>query len=340
MTIPRKSSSTPILPVNQLSRLLASTPLLSFARQSRIHSLRSIERCFVKREDELGFGISGTKLRKYLSLLPQILKEKPDEAIVMGSSYSNHVLSISQLLRENGIEPILFLIGDPQSKLQGNLLYSVLFAEPKNIRWVPRDMWNGVEEMAEAYAQEKGKNHVKVEIVPKGANCTAALPGALTLALDILRNEEEGGLTFDHVFIDSGSGMTACALLLAFAFLKKKSFLHIVQVAGTEEEFHALLHERKKELEALVGQKVPSPASFKLYRSSTAPSFGSVNAAIFKTIGEMARTEGKKDHCRAKTRRKYPVYPLRWRARTDRLSRRNGKSGLQKPLYSLNWTSY
>ncbi len=292
MTIPKISSSTPILPVKLLSQVLASTPLLPFAHQSRIHPLRSMECCFVKREDELGFGISGTKLRKYLSLLPELLKERPDEAIVIGSSYSNHVLSISQLLRENGIEPILFLLGDPQSMLQGNLLYSVLFAEPKNIRWVPRDKWNGVEEMAEAYVQEKAKNHVKVQVVPKGANCPAALPGALTLALDILRNEKEARLTFDHVFIDSGTGMTACALLLAFAFLKKKSFLHIVQIAGTEDEFQALLQERQKELEGLLGQKIPSPDSFKLYRPSIAPSFGSANAAIFKTIAETARTEG------------------------------------------------
>ena len=97
---------------------------------SRVHPLRSFEvhsgKCFVKREDELGFGVSGTKVRKYLSFLPGFLQQKPDEAVIIGSAYSNHVLSLSQLLKENGIEPILFLLGDPECKLQGNLLFSMI----------------------------------------------------------------------------------------------------------------------------------------------------------------------------------------------------------------------
>ncbi len=267
--------------------------MASFPCRSRIHRLRSFdERCYVKREDELGFGISGTKLRKYLSLLPEILKNKPDEAIVIGSPYSNHVLSFSQVLRENGIEPILFLLGDPQSKKQGNYLFSSLFADPKNIHWTPRSQWHEIDKIAEAFVLERAKQNVRAQVVPKGANCKEALPGSLTLALDILRNEKEQGVAFDHLIIDSGTGLTACALLLAFAFLKRNIFLHIVLIAGTEEQFHGVLAERKRDFESLLGMGLPSPAQFKLYSSSTAPSFGAVNATLFKEIARVARSEG------------------------------------------------
>ena len=295
MTTQKKFQSTgsPI-DSSALVHALARVPMAPFSRHSRIHPLRSFSKsnCFVKREDELGFGMSGTKVRKYLSLLPVILQDKPQEAIVTGSAYSNHVLSFSQLLRENGIEPILFLLGDSSCKMQGNLLYSALIANPKNIHWVGRSKWPNIDQIVETFANQRREQNIKTLIVPKGGSCAAALPGALTLALDIFRNEEEAGLAFDHLFIDSGTGFTACALLLAFAYFRKLTFLHIVQIAGNEEEFHAVLAERRADLETLLGESIPSPTLFKLYRPSTAPSFGAVNAAIFKTIADIARTEG------------------------------------------------
>jgi 1-aminocyclopropane-1-carboxylate deaminase/D-cysteine desulfhydrase-like pyridoxal-dependent ACC family enzyme len=63
--------------MNKLTQALERIPMAALPRQSRIHSLRSFSRgrCYIKRDDELGFGISGTKVRKYLSLLPAILRE-------------------------------------------------------------------------------------------------------------------------------------------------------------------------------------------------------------------------------------------------------------------------
>ena len=126
---------------------------------------------------------------------------------------------------------------------------------------------------------------------PKEPTAHRPCPGS-GLALDILRNEEEYGLEYDHILIDSGTGLTACALLLAFAYLGKKTFLHIVQVAGDKEEFETTLAERKKDFEGLVKELLPSPSRFKLYAPSTAPSFGSVNAEIFDTVAEIARRKG------------------------------------------------
>ena len=274
--------------------LLAQHPFASFPKQSRIHPLRSFPsgNCYVKREDELGFGISGTKVRKYLSLLPDILREKPDEVVLIGSAYSNHILSLSQLLKENGVEPILFLLGDDNCKLQGNLLFSTLIVSAKNIHWIPRSNWHGIDQIAANYAQKKTEDGIKAVVVPKGGNCAASLPGAMTLALDISRNEQESGLVFDHLLIDSGTGLTACALLLAFAHLRKHTFVHILQVAGDKEEFHRTLLDRKKDFEALIKEPVPSPTQFALYTPTTAPAFGTANATVFKTIAEIAQAEG------------------------------------------------
>jgi hypothetical protein len=75
----------------------------------------------------------------------------------------------------------LFLLGDAACKMQGNLLYSTLFADFKNIHWIGRGKWDVVDQMAETFAQERAQKNIKTLVVPKGANCTTALPGALTL---------------------------------------------------------------------------------------------------------------------------------------------------------------
>ena len=60
-------------------------------------------------------------------------------------------------------------------------------------------------------------------IVPEGSFCKEAIVGASTLALDILKNEKELGIEFDHVFVDSGTGMTAMSLIYAFHILSIKN---------------------------------------------------------------------------------------------------------------------
>ncbi|MES2122709.1 MAG: pyridoxal-phosphate dependent enzyme [Chlamydiota bacterium] len=277
---------------SKLNQVLAEIPFLSRPRQSRVHALRSMRydsiQCDVKREDELGFGVSGTKLRKYLSLIPALLKHSPEEAIVIGSPASSHVLSLSQLLIEHGISPILFLLGSPDTPLQGNYLLSSLFSSKDKIHWFPKDKWDEVDEIAVAYARAQ-KSCIAT---PKGACCKEALPGALTLAQDIIRNEEEKGACYDHLFIDAGTGMSAVSLILAFAYLRKPCTIHVVQLAGTPEEFHSLLAQMKQAFEELVKDEVDSPPLFRLHTPSLAPAFGSVNAAVFQTIIDLCRQEG------------------------------------------------
>ncbi len=266
--------------------------LLNQPHHSRVHPLNSFNfpgcTCYVKRDDELSFGISGSKLRKYLSLMPWILEQKPQEAVVVGSSFSNHVLSISQLLREHQIEPVLFLLGDPTQHHRGNALFMSLFVKEENIHWQPRGNWDKLDSLALDYQTlQKGKN-IDVAIVPKGANCKEALLGALTLASNILENEQELGLTFDHVFIDAGTGLMAAALILGFALAKKRCMVHVVLIADTPEAFSKVLEERRQDAGILHNTLF----LYKTYTPTNSPSFGSTNATVFKTIGSIAQQEG------------------------------------------------
>lgn len=250
---------------------------------SRVHPLRSFPpQCYVKRDDELGFGISGTKVRKYSSLVPFLVSEKYKKVIVIGSSHSNHVLGITQLLIENGIQPILFLKGNPSRKaLKGNFLFIRMLTS--DIQWIDSSQWEKVESLAEEYAYND-----RIFILPEGGCHLKALEGLFSLPEDIIRNEKENGLEFDHILIDAGTGLTAIATLLWFEWKKKKTMIHVVQMAGNESEFLERLHFFHTHFE----KTIPLPSRFKLYRPRHGASFGSTNQTIFQEVRRLAREEG------------------------------------------------
>lgn len=260
---------------------------------SRVHPLKTFgQNCFVKRDDELGFGISGSKVRKYLSLIPYLLKNHVQEAIVIGGANSNNVLGLVQLLIENSIQPTLFLLGAEPSPPQGNYLLTSLFIPQESIQWIEHGDWKDVEPLAQQYADNQPHQTM---IVPEGAFMTEALPGALTLALDILQNEENLGLQFDHIFLDAGTGLTAITTVLAFTALEKPITTHVVLMAEDEKSFLEKLLRFKIFFEGLTGTKIEKheiTKRIKLHVPFTAKSFGSTNQQIFQEIHRIAVEEG------------------------------------------------
>ena len=277
----------------KLKEKIQSANLASYPRQSRIHPLPSFgKKVFVKREDELGFGISGSKIRKYSSLIPYLIAEKADEVIVCGGNYSNHILGMSQLLRENKIRPVLFLIGEPPQKIVGNFLLTSLIVPLSDMHWISRDRWSQVEMITAEYVQKRAQENVKSLYIPMGGSCSASIAGLMTLTLDILRNEKEMHVQFDHLFIDAGTGMTAAVLVLALAWLHRSAHVHIIHLTSKEEDFAALLNRMQKEFEAFIGESLSFSLSFTLYQPENGRAFGSVNQKVLRQIAEMAREEG------------------------------------------------
>jgi 1-aminocyclopropane-1-carboxylate deaminase len=263
---------------------------------SRVHALKTLSTtpaiCKVKRDDELGFGISGSKWRKYISLIPYLLNNNYKETVVIGSAYSNHVLGISQLLIENKIKPTLFLLGDPNCRRQGNLLLTSLLVPESQMHWIPRKDWPRVEEFATTYINN---NDEATMLIPEGACMEAALPGALTLAIDILQNEEETQQQFQHIFIDAGTGLSAIATILACAWLKKETILHVLLLADDEDEFLAKLKQFHLSFDAFTEDPLNWADILKitqLHKPTQACAFGSVNASVMKHIKFLAREEG------------------------------------------------
>lgn len=260
---------------------------------SRIHRVSSFEqegcRVYVKREDESGFGISGCKKRKYASLIPWLLQENIQRVALIGGARSNHVVSLLQLLREYRIDVQLFLKKNHASVFQGNQLLLHLLAEPEEIYWMNSQSWSEVEHIAH---EQLAGSPDKYTVIPEGGTCAPALAGACSLMLDIVRNERELGQTFDHIIMDSGTGMMAGATCLTHQWLEHPSRIHVVLMAGNESYFASQLSLFHQWASVWMDVAQTAPPHPDLYYPDSARSFGSVNKSVLHEVRHLARTEG------------------------------------------------
>ncbi|MEO0469712.1 MAG: pyridoxal-phosphate dependent enzyme [Bacteroidota bacterium] len=254
--------------------------------QSRVHPLSGFcPGVWMKREDESGFGVSGGKRRKYASLLPWLVQKTPSVIGLIGGANSNHLVAMMQLLRERSMPFELFVKASHQKRTKGNAFLIDLLMGDVPVHWVETTQWSQVMKRAQETLPPDAV------VLPEGGSCAAAVPGAASLMLDILRNEGETGQQFDHIFVDSGTGLSAAALCLANAALGRECHIHVVQMADGPAFFTEKLQQVHQwwHLLGLPDTVLPEPI---VYASATAASFGSVNASVLTEVRRMAKEEG------------------------------------------------
>ncbi|HAU2421753.1 TPA: pyridoxal-phosphate dependent enzyme [Legionella pneumophila] len=250
---------------------------------SRVHALNHFPKqgieCYVKRDDELGCGISGTKIRKYSSLIPFLKIKGIRHLIIIAGAESNNLLAALQVARECQLKVTAFLVKPKHLKIQGNFKLSLLFLHENEIIWVNREEWYRVNEFAEQYLEGLRET---AYILSEGASVKESMKGAMSLANDIKENEKILGFAFDHIFVDAGTGFSAIALIKGFHELQHKGFIHVLLLADSEEVF-------KKKLMHWAGV---NPDNYACFYPTTAKSFGSVNQTIKQEIKRLAYEEG------------------------------------------------
>ena len=250
---------------------------------SRVHKLNCFPSkgvdCYVKRDDELGCGISGSKMRKYASLIPFLIQKGVCHLIIIAGPQSNNLLAALQIAREFKFKVTVFLIKPRNLEVQGNFKLSLLFLEEQEIIWVERAQWPEVENMAQDFL-----NGLKEEgfVLNEGASVAEALDGAKSLAEDIIANEKIIGLCFQHIFVDAGTGFSAAGLIKGLAQLNHESVIHVLLLADDERTFN-------NKLNKWIGM---IPGNYQCFYPSTARSFGATNKTIKDEIRRMAREEG------------------------------------------------
>lgn len=268
-------------------KFLKGKCLLEWIVPQRIHPLRSMDNTWILREDESGFGMSGTKRRKMASIIPWLLKEQVQQLVVIGGANSNHVVTAVQACRERGIRPVAFLLEGRGGPKKGNAFLIDLLLEEEDIHWISREKWPEVEAIARAWA---GTQTLRTEVLSEGGAHPAAIPGAATLPLTWA--DQRGRCPYDHVWIDSGTGISAITAILMCGKLGWSPVIHVVLMAGDELSFRDQLRRVQLWWGEELGAPIPDPCPFVLHIPPTARSFGAVNAGVWEEVRRVARKDG------------------------------------------------
>ena len=258
---------------------------------SRVHVLPSFSAptrtVYTLREDESSFGISGYKKRKLASLFHHVAAHPYQELIVIGGAYSNHVVGILQLAREQRIPVKLLLKETPHKPTAGNFFLLSLLAHPEEIHWIDAQGWPKRNQVA-ATLIERPPGFV----VPEGGFCPESIAGMATLWEEIKGHQLPIEKPFDHIFIDAGTGLSAAVLEALIAWESPHTFLHIISMADEPAQYRKKFQLVAQWLADWYSLPIPSYSNSQVYRPYTAQSFGSVNASVRQYCQSLARTEG------------------------------------------------
>jgi D-cysteine desulfhydrase family pyridoxal phosphate-dependent enzyme len=100
---------TPIEPMPRLASVIGGGP-----------------RLFVKRDDAIGFGFGGNKIRKLAFVVARARSEGADTLITAGGVQSNHARATAAVAAKLGWRAVLVANGAPQEKATANALLDVL----------------------------------------------------------------------------------------------------------------------------------------------------------------------------------------------------------------------
>ena len=251
---------------------------------------------WVLRDDELG-GFWGTKFRKYASITKHCKSVGISQVIATGGINSNNLAAAAILCAEAGITLTAFAVRDHDDqieKLAGNRFLLRLAIPPERLILVNREDKHTITQRMQDFQLELNARGRKSLILEEGGGCLAAVPGCLTLADDIIRPRPEwpDNKLPDHIFMDSGTGLSVASL--AAGLFKKnllcKTRIHIIQMAGFEEQIH---HAFSNWVTPASGVNWSDVADrVRVYRPLSPRSYGAVSSTLFEFIRTMARQHG------------------------------------------------
>ena len=238
----------------------------------------------IKRDDELSFGISGSKLRKYASLI-NVLLEKKSNCIAVGGPYSNNLVGLAQILNEYQIKKKFLLIENNRIKMIGNYFLLKLLCKEEELMFINKESYLD----AENFACNLDKNTF---FIPEGAACVESIAGISTLVFDILKNEKDYQKNWSHWILDAGTGWTAAAVVWLNAYLQLEKKISIIMIAGDANSFQNSLF-KVNEYFNLNGFYLSNHVyNFDLHFPTIGKSFGSMPQKIIQYIENFAKNNG------------------------------------------------
>ena len=175
-----------------------------------MHRLENISRIlgtnvWIKRDDLIGIGLGGNKVRKLEFLLADAKNKGAEIVFTTGGGQSNHAMLTAACAKKLGMTPILILKKRGVCERKGNQLLEYLM--DTDVRFMDTDSYDDIYAEMDRVGKELGKPYYKIPC--GGSNAVGAL-GYVACMKEIA----DSGVHFDHVICAEGSGGTHAGVAL------------------------------------------------------------------------------------------------------------------------------
>jgi 1-aminocyclopropane-1-carboxylate deaminase len=164
-----------------------------------------LNRLSVKREDLLGDGISGNKLRKLKYNVAKAKEQGATKILTFGGAYSNHILAASFVKKQYGIDVIGVVRGEELiNKVKQNPTLSLAQDNGMKFHFVSREEYK--QKTSPIFLKKLKEKFGSFYLLPEGGTNDLAVKGCE----EILNNED---VSYDYVCCAVGTGGTIAGII-------------------------------------------------------------------------------------------------------------------------------
>ncbi|NIJ65445.1 D-cysteine desulfhydrase [Sphingomonas leidyi] len=267
----------------------APTPIQRLERIEAALGLRGV-RLFVKRDDLMGLGGGGNKLRKLEFLLGAAIDQGCDTFVTTGARQSNHARLSAAAAARMGLAAELMLTDtvpreDDSYRHNGNQLLDGLFGA--RVHHLPR----GADALAAAHARAAALRAEgrKAYVVGAGGSSPVGALGYASCAEEIRAQEVALGLSFGTIIVANGSHGTHAGLAAGMDDPRRVlSFTVLAEPAEAERGTLALANATR----SLLARAMLNAEDIRIDGSQRGEAYGIPTEAMLAAVRLMARTEG------------------------------------------------
>lgn len=249
---------------------------------------------WVKRDDCTGFGGGGNKTRKLDFLMAAARGQGADTVITPGAVQSNHARLTAAAAAKLGMSCHLVLQDlavdtDRDYRGNGNLLLDRIYGA--HLHSLPND--SDMELAIESLVDELRENGRNPYVIPSGGSNALGALGYVDCALEIVRQQKDQRISFDHLVLATGSGGTQAGLLAGFHLEGASLAVLGICTSRSADEQQRKVEQLSAEILELIGFRRPlAPGAVMANGDYVGQGDGVPTGAMIKAVALAARTEG------------------------------------------------
>lgn len=195
-----------------------------------IHKLENISKLlntnvYIKRDDLIGVGLGGNKVRKLEFLLAEAKAQGAEIVFTTGGAQSNHAMLTAACALRLGMTPILILKNKGVKDRKGNQLLEYLMGV--EVRFFDCESYDEIYAEMDRVGKELGKPYYKIPC--GGSNALGSL-GYVDCMREVAGQAKDMGLHFDHVICAEGSGGTHAGVALGAKMFMPDTYVTAMMV--------------------------------------------------------------------------------------------------------------